>query len=297
MFDLFPPLFVIISFLISILVVTFAQTFPNNNLDLSPNADSAFASNILPNDILRNDISTNDLFTPSLDETTNQMLGSDLTVSTKISADFLDPDATSIVGSDYWILDESDLLAGNLASGDHCQTEDGSLSPFIGRLRARDSEPEKKTQLCGTTSDKENGDSIPFTAANPTVEERKDICPVERYGDRIYPMCSTGYPDGEHFITGMILGTTQIALVPAYPCKFLHSGALILGTCFHLDMTFAPATRFLRFWHAFYRLKTDGFGFFFRSCWLFIVTRTMVLSGLDLRRKFHGLIRSKKKHF
>lgn len=146
MFCSSPSLFVIFSFLTTIPVVSFARSFAAESFDFFTTPDSAF-----PNGVLSDDISNNDLFTPSLDQTTNQMSDLDPTFSTSFAADSLDPDAGSTFSSDYSVSDEENLLAKKVASGDMCQAEDDSLLPFIGRLRIRGSAAGSGRAVCGAT--------------------------------------------------------------------------------------------------------------------------------------------------
>lgn len=184
-----------------------------------------------PNAVLPDDTSNSDMFTPSPDETADQLSDPDSTFSTELAANFLDPDAAVTFSSDYSRSDKEDLLAKIKASGVMCQAEGVSLSPFIGRLRVRGSEPGSGRAVCGPTpgnsgtwnEDMEPSDpSLPqvFTNTDPGVEQRKDICPPEQYENRNFPVCSSGDPADERPAPGLIPGTTEILLVPAYPCKF-----------------------------------------------------------------------------
>ena len=219
-------LLVIVSFFTTVPVVSFARSFAAENLDYLTTPDSAFTTSA----ILPDDVSSNDLFTLSLDETTNQMLDPGSIVSTELAADFLDPDAGSTFSSGYSVLGEENLMAENRVSGEMCPAEDDLSSPFIGRLRVRDSQPGNGRKLCGATPNKigesDEGldsflESVPqvFAPTDPGIRERRDICPPEQYENRNYPVCSSGNPDDEHITPGFFPGTTEIALVPAYPCR------------------------------------------------------------------------------
>ena len=218
-------LFVLFSFLTTVPVRSLARSYAAETLNLWTTSDSAF-----PNDILPDDTPNSDMFTPSLEETANPMSNPGSTSSTELAANFLDPDTASTLSSDYSVSDVEVLIAKTKASGEMCQAEGDSLSPFIGRLRVRGSEPGSERAVCGPTpgnsgtwnDDIEPSSSLPqvFTNTDPGVEQRKDICPPELYENRNYPVCSSGNPEDERLAPGLIPGTTEILLVPAYPCEF-----------------------------------------------------------------------------
>lgn len=223
MFCTSPSLFFLFSFLTTVPVRRLARSYAAENLNLWTTSDSA-----LPNENLPDDSSNNDIFTPALYETANQISNTDSIFSTELAANSLDPAAASTFSSDYSVLDEENLLAEIKASGAMCQAEGDSLSPFIGRLRVRGLESRNERAVCGPmpgnsgTSNEDADPSLPqvFTDTDPGVEQRKDICPPEQYGTRSFPVCSSGDPKDERFAPGLVPGTTDTLLVPAYPCKF-----------------------------------------------------------------------------
>lgn len=229
MFCTSPSLFVIFSFLAAVPVVSFARSFAAESFEFFTTSDSAFTNDVLPDDI-----SNENLFIPSPDENTNQSIDPDSTFSTELAANFLDPDAGATLSSNYLsVSDEENLLANNKASGEICKAEGDSPSPLIGRLRVRGSAAGGGGTVCGAMTQGGSSDegldsfldSLPqvFAPTDPGIRERKDICPPEQYETRNIPLCSSGNPAHESFIPGLIPGTTEIMLFPAYPCKFFFT--------------------------------------------------------------------------
>jgi hypothetical protein len=152
-------------------------------------------------DVFTNDPSNIDYFSTSADSTNPSGLDSTL-------------DSDSV-----W--NEENLLAGNGGSNDWCRAEDMSLLPSIGRFRARGERLPISARGEACNSQPLNSDQLPENlpttkvSAQPTVEKRPDICPVEIYQNRQIPLCSSGNPLDEKVIDALIF------LMHATSCKSL----------------------------------------------------------------------------
>lgn len=138
----------------------------------------------------------------------------------------LDPDPIGGEENLLWVdhvESDDNLFAGNSGTDGFCRAEDVSLSPVIGRLRARQ-DPfsiSEGGKSCATSKpDSDEGltkflESLPVVnpVVIPLLEKRPDICPAEIYQGRFLPLCSSGNPDDEDVVNGMYL------LVKATFCK------------------------------------------------------------------------------